>query len=246
MRILWFLQRRGWCISSSGMLPQIPVELVCYYYSTVHQDGSHRRTDTSLTFYIRMVHSPEELISHWRSTSGYFTSQKNWYLTFYMRIVHNLEELVSRCLSTWGWFTSQNWYLAFCMGMVHSPEVLIPFVLRQIASYHRRTNILHEDGAEPRRTGISTFYVRLVYITEELISNILHEDGSPPRRAGVQLTFYIRMLAFAPRMNSDCANIRWERKTALKNVTWRFKLQLYLYWTNWPWGWRHYASPLPP
>jgi len=48
-----------------------------------------------------------------------------------------------------------------------------------------------------------TFYVRLVHITEELISNILHEDGSKPRRAGVHLTFYVRIVAFAPRINSD-------------------------------------------
>jgi hypothetical protein len=43
----------------------------------------------------------------------------------------------------------------------------------------------------------------LVHITEELIPNILREDGSQPRRAGVQLTFYIRIVAFAPRINSD-------------------------------------------
>jgi len=80
----WMMYHFFWDVTS-------PVELVCYYYSTVHQDGSHPRTGISLTYYIRLVHITEELVSNIlhedgsqprrtgisRSTSDWFTSQKN-------------------------------------------------------------------------------------------------------------------------------------------------------------------------
>ena len=161
---------------SFGLLPQISVELVCYYYSTVHQDGSQpRRTDISLTFCIRLVHITEELTSIILHEDGSQPRRTGISLTFYIRLVHITEELIS-IISTWGWFTAQkNWYLTFC--------------------------------------------VRLVHITEGLISNILHEDGSHPRRTGISLTFYIRIVAFATRINSD---LRQYTVGVLNSITKRY------------------------
>jgi hypothetical protein len=45
--------------------------------------------------------------------------------------------------------------------------------------------------------------MRMVHSQNWYLPNILHEDGSKPSRAGVHLTFYIRIVAFAWRINSD-------------------------------------------
>jgi len=75
--------------------------------------------------------------------------------------------------------------------------------------------------------------MRTVHSPEELIYSVPHEDGSQPRRTGVQLTFYIRIVAFAPKINLDQPVYEYGGSADHHYIRYmRYKALSYEYWTD--------------